>query len=72
MTKNFGPDAYNELYAYDYWGRNDPATIASRFVLGGFANIVKQSMMKNVLEVGCGSGVLAEMLIEFWSLLPRI
>jgi len=64
VTKNFGPDAYNELYDYDYWGRNDPATIPYRKLFRRVANIVRQNSIRNVLEVGCGSGVLAEMLID--------
>jgi 2-polyprenyl-3-methyl-5-hydroxy-6-metoxy-1,4-benzoquinol methylase len=64
VTKNFGPDAYNELYAYDYWGRNDLATIPYRRLFRRVANIARQNSINNILEVGCGSGVLAEILIK--------
>jgi 2-polyprenyl-3-methyl-5-hydroxy-6-metoxy-1,4-benzoquinol methylase len=64
VTKSFGPDAYNELYTYNYWGRDDPATIPYRRLFRRVADIVEQNSLKNILEVGCGNGVLAEMLIK--------
>src|SRR5580658_9084067 len=61
--KQFGRDYYDRLYEEDT--RNFERALTSPYypLYRKVVGVVRQEGLRSVLEVGCGSGVLAEMLI---------
>jgi 2-polyprenyl-3-methyl-5-hydroxy-6-metoxy-1,4-benzoquinol methylase len=64
MTPTYGPEAYDSLYLEDDQSYENPRKSKYYPLFRRVADIAIMSPITSILEVGCGSGVQAEMLID--------
>jgi 2-polyprenyl-3-methyl-5-hydroxy-6-metoxy-1,4-benzoquinol methylase len=63
VTEDLGPRAYDSLYLNDDFTYNQPLASPYYPLYRKVIDRATQAPIASILEVGCGSGVLAEMLI---------